>query len=142
MKINTHSSPFFFLSAAFSRCLCSIACLCFVASLYSFANSRLVTFSHSFRLSNACWCSSGRTRFGTTSSVDRSRSVAGSSAVGAPAPARRHRTRDRHDPSKNATAHDSGTCLTFVHSRCAVSPSRYVWMMPSMANFGELSQDY
>lgn len=124
-EIATDSSPFFFLSAAFSLCRCSIVCLCFVASPYSFANKLFVTFSHSLRLSYACCVSKGLTLFGTSSSVERSMSVAGSSAVGAEEPeARRQRTRVRQEPSKKATAAERGTCLTFVHSRCAVSPSR------------------
>ena len=39
---------------------------------------------------------------------------------------RRYLIRPFHDPSKEATTRDFGTCLTLVHSLCCVIPSSYV----------------
>lgn len=90
-KKTTHSSPFLFLSAAFSLCLCSIACFPLVASPYAFALNRLVTSTHNRLLSYACCFFSGRTRFGTTNNVDMSINVPPSTPSNprAPPPPRR-----------------------------------------------------
>ena len=68
----SHSKPFFFRSAAISRCFCSMASLILVASLYSFFSKLLVTCSHNFRDSFGCCRDSGRTDLGTTCKIDRS----------------------------------------------------------------------
>jgi len=81
MTKQTHSTPLFVLSAASSLCFCSIACLNFVASLYSFFNSLLVTGSHSFLLSVGDWLSKALTVLGTGWRVATSISVAHSSSA-------------------------------------------------------------
>ena len=106
----TYSSPFRFRSLASSRCFCSSASLCLVASPYSLLRSLVVTFSHNFRLSLGSCFSRGRTTLGTVCSFSRSTSVWGSAVDGTdrlePEGLRRHRMRFRQQPSRKATTRD------------------------------------
>ena len=69
---STYSTPFFFLSAASSRCRCSMLTFSFVASENSLFIKLSVTVSHNFLLSLACCFSNGLTTLGITSNPSRS----------------------------------------------------------------------
>ena len=151
----SHSKPFFFRSAAISRCFCSMASLILVASLYSFFSKLLVTCSHNFRDSFGCCRDSGRTDLGTTCKIDRSIRVfhsyrfawfvrgghKGTYRTLTVSPIRLHRIRCFHDPSIWTTTSSFGTCFTRVHDSCVVSFALNVCTTASRANSGLPSHD-
>jgi hypothetical protein len=106
----TYSSSLRFRSLASSRCFCSSASLCLVASPYSLLRSLVVTFSHNFRLSLGSCFSRGRTTLGTVCKISRSTSVWNSAVDDTdalePKGLRRHRMRFRQQPSKKAITRD------------------------------------